>query len=80
MLKVINKEIGDFGDYFNDFQFILNNINKRSKHDPAYAPLNTLLWGLYCAMYDQKKLKDYLNKALQILTSLQLEERQVMNN
>jgi hypothetical protein len=80
MLKVINKEIGDFGDYFNDFQFILNNIDKRSKHDPAYAPLNTLLWGLYCAMYDQKKLKDYLNKALQILIDLQLKEKQVMSN
>jgi len=80
MLRVINKEIGDFGDYFNDFQLILNNIDKRSKHDTAYAPLNTLLWGLYCAMYDRKKLKAYLDKSVSILTALQLEERQVMNN
>jgi hypothetical protein len=80
MLRVINKEIGDFGDYFNDFQLILNNIDKRSKHDTAYAPLNTLLWGLYCSMYDRKKLKDYLDKSVSILTALQLEERQVMNN
>jgi len=80
MLEVLNRELGDFMDYFNDFQIIMDNIDKRSKYDQAYAPLNVLIWGLYCSMYDRKKLNAYLNKSVQILTQIKLEEHQVMCN
>jgi hypothetical protein len=80
MLEIINREIGDFGDYFNPFQILLNKINARSKQDPSYAPLNVLLWGLYCAMYDRRKLKAYLDKSMRILEELQREEKQIECN
>lgn len=80
MLGVLNREIGDFADYFNDFQVIMDNIDKRSKYDQAYAPLNTLIWGLYCSMYDRKKLKAYLNKSVEILVQIKSEEHLVMCN
>jgi hypothetical protein len=80
MLDVINREIGDFHDYFNPFQIILNKINSRSKQDPSYAPLNVLIWGLYCAMYDRRKLKAYLDKSMRILEELQMEEKQIECN
>jgi hypothetical protein len=80
MLDVLNKEIGDFHDYFNDFQVILNTIDKRSKIDTAYAPANVLLWGLYCSMYDRKKLKAYVDKAMSILVQIQTEQSQSANN
>jgi hypothetical protein len=80
MLDILNKEIGDFHDYFNDFQVILNNIDRRSKHDSAYAPANVLLWGLYCAMYDRKRLKAYVDKAMSILVQIQTEQSQSANN
>lgn len=74
MLEVINREIGDFHDYFNPFQILLNKIDIRSKQDPSYAPLNVLIWGLYCAMYDRRKLNAYLDKSMSILEQLRLEE------
>jgi hypothetical protein len=80
MLEILNKEIGDFHDYFNDFQVILHHIDTRSKNDPAYTPANVLLWGLYCSMYDRKKLKAYVDKAMSILVQIQTEQSQSANN
>lgn len=67
MLDVVNREIGPFGPFFNEFQIIMHGLNNLAKQDDRYAPLNILLWGLYASFYNAKKRKRYLEAAIDIL-------------
>ena len=80
MLDLINKEIGDFAPFFNEFQMIMYGINERSKSDPSYEPLNALIWGFYCALYDSNHLKRFLARSIEVIENLQKENRQSMYN
>ena len=80
MLEVLNKEIGPFADYFNEFQIIMYGLNSLAKDNKAYEPFSNLLWGFYSSMYSAKKRKDYLNHAMQALERAADEDRKAAQN
>jgi hypothetical protein len=80
MLDAVNKEIGEFAPFFNEFQMIMYGINERTKKDPSYEPLSTLIWAFYCSLYDGKRMKKFLAKSIETLEKLQKENRQSMYN
>ena len=69
MVKTINSQIGDLMEYFDDFQFSFFPIQKRAKTDPDWNPLNGLLWGLYCSLYDRNKSDQFLDAFKKALES-----------
>lgn len=64
-LEVINREVGDFAEYFNDFQLLMHSFLELSRNKPEYEPLSTLIWGLYCSLYDKKKRTKFLAKSME---------------
>jgi hypothetical protein len=75
MLKLLNAEIGEFGKYFNHFQLIMYSINERANWDDRLAPLNQLLWGFYCSLYDSETREEYLNKTVRFIEKTMQENR-----
>lgn len=67
MLDLINQEVGDFGDYFNQFQLLMYSINERSNWDSRLEPFNRLLWGFYCCLYDTQARDTYLTKVFRFV-------------
>jgi len=66
-LSIINKEIGDMGDYFNSFQLAMYHINERAKRDDTFVPLNTILWTFYMSLYSKKKFENFVDRIFKIL-------------
>jgi hypothetical protein len=80
MLEVLNREIGPFADYFNEFQYIMYGLNSLTKNDSRYEPFSNLLWGFYCSLYDTKKRMRFLRNALKSLEDGAKEQRGAQNN
>lgn len=79
MLKVLNREIGPFDNYFNEFQFIMYGLNNLSHNDLRYQPFSNLLWGFYSSFYDSKKRIKFLRNALKSLENAAKEQRETGN-
>lgn len=55
-LDLVNREIGDdLNPFFNQFQLTLHPINERAKEDSDWAPLNELMWAIFCTFFDRKR-------------------------
>jgi hypothetical protein len=80
MLKLINQEIGEFGNYFNQFQLLMYSINERSNWDERLEPFSSLLWGFYCCLYDTQARDAYLDKVYRFVQISHLEEKQSSYN
>jgi hypothetical protein len=75
MLDLLNNEIGEFSKYFDQFQLIMYSINERANWDDRLEPLNQLLWGFYCSLFDSEKKEEYLNKTLRFIERSRSENR-----
>jgi hypothetical protein len=73
-LETLNKEIGDLAPFFNQFQIVMWGINERAKVDPAWHPLNTLVWGWYTSLYSAKRHDSFMNKFISSIEECQNEE------
>jgi hypothetical protein len=73
MLSLINQEIGEFEEFFNPFQFILKDINEKAKVDTRYNPINILLWGFFCSMFERKKFEKLVDEAFDVLEKVSSE-------
>jgi hypothetical protein len=69
-LEVLNREIGSFSEYFNDFQLALYYVDLRAKENPSLLPLNDLIWGFYCSLYSRKRCEAFLESYFNIIQSL----------
>ena len=66
-LSVIDKQIGDMGDYFNAFQLAMYHINERAKRDDTFVPLNTILWTFYMSFYWRDKFEGIVDRVYKIM-------------
>ena len=73
MLKVLTANVGDFHDYFNQFQMAFYIINEHSKTDTNWQPLADLIWGFYCSLFDNAKRIEFI-EAVKKATSDFVEE------
>lgn len=80
MLKLLNQEIGEFGNYFNQFQLLMYSINERANWDERLTPFSSLLWGFYCSLYDTQARDSYLDKVYLFVKRSHLEEKQSFYN
>ena len=80
MLEVLNKEIGPFADYFNEFQVIMYGLNSLAKGNKAYDPFSNLLWGFYSSMYSSSRRKVFLQNAMDALQRFADEDRLASEN
>ena len=60
-LEILNREVGSFGDHFNNFQIALYYIDLKAKENPDWVPFSDLIWGFYCSLYNHKKSHAFLD-------------------
>jgi len=68
MVQILNKNIGDFHDYFNQFQMTFYIINEHAKTDPSWQPMQDLIWGFYCSLFDAKKRTEFIDTVKTVIT------------
>jgi hypothetical protein len=69
MLKVLTANIGDFHNYFNQFQMAFYIINEHAKTDPNWQPLQDIIWGFYCSLFDSTKRLEFIQAIKDTITS-----------
>lgn len=74
MLETLNREIGDLAPFFNRFQMVMWGINERAKSDPAWHPINTLIWGWYSSLFSAKRHESFMSKFIQSIEECRDEE------
>lgn len=70
-LEVLNREIGSFSEYFNDFQLALYHLDSKAKENGDLLPLSDLFWGFYCSLYSRKRCEAFLESYFDIIYNLQ---------
>ena len=79
MLKVINREIGDLGDHFNDFQLAFYHINEEAKRNEDWDPLNNIMWAVFCSFFDPQKYERLMDRIRGIISNARNESLAAMN-
>ena len=79
MLKVINREIGDLGDHFNDFQLAFYHINEEAKRNEDWDPLNNIMWAVFCSFFDSQKYERLMDRIRGIISNARNESLAAMN-
>jgi len=69
-LEVLNREIGPFSEYFNDFQLVLYHLDIKAKQNKDLLPISDLIWGFYCGLYSRKRCEAFLEAYFNILQNL----------
>lgn len=67
MLKTINREVGEFGMYFDSFQLLMYSLNERADWDERLEPFNTLIWGFYCCLFDMNYRSEYFERCFKFI-------------
>jgi len=68
MVDVLNSNIGDFHNYFNQFQMAFYIINEHAKTDAAWQPMQDIIWGFYCSLFDNSKRIEFINTVKAVVT------------
>ena len=68
MVQILNENIGDFHDYFNQFQMAFYIINEHAKTDPSWQPMQDLIWGFYCSLFDNNKRTEFIDTVKTVIT------------
>jgi len=79
MLEVINREIGDLGDHFNDFQLAFYHINEEAKRNEDWEPLNNILWVVFCSFFDSQKYERLMDRIHSIISDMKDQSMASMN-
>lgn len=66
----LDKQAGSLSPYFDKIQSTLSVVNGLAKNNPNWQPINTLLWGLFCAMFDRIRMEKFLKDAKIAIESL----------
>lgn len=74
MVQILNDNIGDFHDYFNQFQMAFYIINEHAKTDPSWQPMQDLIWGFYCSLFDNNKRTEFIDTVKTVITDYVAKE------